>query len=110
MSGRKVPSPFGSIHRVPAVPPRYRFQCAGSRTVLRPSTSAPFRPKLIALAGPQGTCFDNWPGPALTLTSLSQYSRLNGRPTDVEYTTRWLSVVQPATAHAGPLPSKVSRR
>ena len=48
---RKLPLPAASIHRCPAVPPRYRFQRAGS-AVLRPMT--------IALPGPNARWL-TWP-------------------------------------------------
>src|SRR5882724_2522541 len=53
ISRRNCPLPLGSTHRSPAVPPRYRFQRAGSRA-LRPMTQPPFGPNEIDWAGPVG--------------------------------------------------------
>ena len=48
------PEPVGSTHRLPAAPPRYRFQRAGSTSVYRPSTIPPSGPYAIEAAGPNG--------------------------------------------------------
>src|SRR2546421_6679210 len=55
------PEPVGSTHRLPAAPPRYRFQRAGSVSVYRPRTIPPSGPYAIEAAGPKGIRFGRPP-------------------------------------------------
>jgi len=59
-----VPDPSASIQSAPAVPPRYRFQRAGS-AVLRPITHRSPGPKARWLTWPQGRARGTPPSAAI---------------------------------------------
>ncbi len=65
-SGTNFPSPARSIQMVPAVPPRYRFQRAGSPELRPITTPGPFGSYAIARAGPTRSAVE---GPPATGTA-----------------------------------------
>src|SRR5690606_30988087 len=65
------PLPLGSIQISPAVPPRYRFQRAGS-LALRPSTRLPLESDMNDWTWPQRCCFGSPPSGEIEYPSDSR--------------------------------------